>query len=82
MNFLSRSLEFSHNCPHIKTETDRYLVSEEKYDLIDIIIFRSLNNIKKKFSFTLVKLSQWEFPNSQRYCHKCLQVTYLPGKVV
>ena len=50
MSFLSRSLEFSHNCPHNKTEADLYLVSiytQGKYDLVDIIIFRSLNNVQK-----------------------------------
>ena len=50
MSFLSRSLEFSHNCPHNKIEADLYLVSiytQGKYDLVDIIIFRSLNNVQK-----------------------------------
>ena len=50
MDFLFRSLEFSHNCPHNKIEADLYLVSkytEGKYDLVDIIIFRSLNNVQK-----------------------------------
>ena len=50
MRFLFRSLEFSHNCPHNKTEADLYLVSkytEGKYDFVDIIIFRSLNNVQK-----------------------------------
>ena len=50
MDFLSRSLEFSHNCPHNKIEADLYLVSKYtkgKYDLVDIIIFRSLDNVQK-----------------------------------
>ena len=50
MSFLSRSLEFSHNCPHNKIEADLYLVSiytQGKYDLVDIIIFRSLNNVQR-----------------------------------
>lgn len=39
--------EFLHleNAEVLLHRIDRYLVSEEKYDLIDIIIFRSLNNI-------------------------------------
>ena len=50
MSFLSRSLEFSHNCPHNNIEADLYLVSiytEGKYDLVNILIFRSLNNVQK-----------------------------------